>query len=159
MHYCFEPAAFSGRYAMSGNHNHLIQQRSKRLPPEKARLAVNPPRPFEKLVETTTRGNQTNAACFTLQIFWTCHCVSSSLPKPTHDLFLHYLLQLEIDLVWWFCRKSLFFSLLSLPVVFVSALDATEQLCMESLKVPGEGVNTAPGGVYLTPLWPLTKPD
>lgn len=67
--YCFEPAAFSGRYAMSGNHNHLIQQRSKRLPPEEAMLAVNPPRPFEKLVETTTRGNQTDAACFTLQIF------------------------------------------------------------------------------------------
>lgn len=54
---------------MSGNHNHPIQQRSKRLPPEKARLAVSPLRPFEKLVETTTRGNQTNAACFTLQIF------------------------------------------------------------------------------------------
>lgn len=67
--YCFEPAAFSGRYAMSGNHDLMIQQRSKRLPPEKARLAVNLPRPFEKLVETTTRGNQTNAACFTLQIF------------------------------------------------------------------------------------------
>lgn len=54
---------------MSGNHDLMIQQRSKRLPPEKARLAVNLPRPFEKLVETTTRGNQTNAACFTLQIF------------------------------------------------------------------------------------------
>lgn len=41
--------------------------------------------------------------------------------------------------------------LLSLPVVFASSQNAIGQLCMGSLKVPGEGVNTAPGGVYLTP--------
>lgn len=89
-----------------------------------------------------------------------CCYISSLLPNVLlRNVSLHYFLELDTRIVGYFCPIFLFFDLSQPPSCLLfhfRELNATPfHGCWN---VSGEGVNTAPGVVYLTPLWPLTKP-